>query len=147
MLSPKRYRDDSINTTYFNTVDSYSSREWPATAGQRSVSTSCYYTLGKKWAGNLGRNQCSNSKKPILRGSKIQTHLPALAKRKLLLGRNVHKKKKISKVKLGKGLEWLSHLLQIFHKTLLDNPLRQFDWTSSSRHCSTACCRNSFIYD
>ena len=27
LLSPKRYRDDSINTTYFNTVDSYSSLE------------------------------------------------------------------------------------------------------------------------
>ena len=28
VLSPKRYRDDSINTTYFNTIDSYSSLEW-----------------------------------------------------------------------------------------------------------------------
>ena len=27
LLSPKRYRDDSINTTYFNTIDSYSSHE------------------------------------------------------------------------------------------------------------------------
>ena len=25
LLSPKRYRDDSIITTYFNTIDSYSS--------------------------------------------------------------------------------------------------------------------------
>ena len=27
LLSPKRYRDDSINATYFNTIDSYSSLE------------------------------------------------------------------------------------------------------------------------
>ena len=44
MLSPKRYRDDSINTTYFNTIDSYSSPHDSSTAGQPSVSTSCYYT-------------------------------------------------------------------------------------------------------
>ena len=29
LLSPKRYRDDSINTTYFNTVDSYRSANDP----------------------------------------------------------------------------------------------------------------------
>ena len=47
-------------------------------------------------AGNLDRNHGSSSKKPILRGYKIQTHLPTLTKRTYL---EINFDKKISKVK------------------------------------------------
>ena len=48
--------------------------------------------MGKKSAGNLGRNHGSNSTYPILRGYKFQTRLPALTKRTLCLEINFLKK-------------------------------------------------------